>query len=101
MARHRAAPTCRGGVPVSARSAPGPAEAARSQLPGLGVSPPAHARELHAGKALARRPFCLIGSWLEEAFRPARAPERFATELPAFSLAGARAGGSSRPRKAP
>lgn len=45
--------------------------------------------------------FCLIGSWLEEAFRPARAPERFATELPAFSLAGARAGGSSRPRKAP
>ena len=65
------------------------------------MSPPAHARERHAGKALARRPFCLVGSWLEEAFRPARVPERFATVVPAFSLAGARAGGSSRPRKAP
>ena len=94
-------PTCRGGAPASEGSAPGPAEAAPSQLPGLGVSPPAHARERHAGKAPARRPFCLIGSWLEEAFRPARAPERFAAVLPAFSLAGARAGGSSRPRKAP
>ena len=55
--------------------------------------------EAQAGIKIARRG--LIGSWLEEAFRPARAPERFAAVLPAFSLAGARAGGSSRPRKAP
>lgn len=32
------------------------------------MTPRAHARALHAGKAPARRPFCLIGFYLEEAF---------------------------------
>lgn len=32
------------------------------------MSPWAHARVRHAGNAPARRPFCLIGSFLEEAF---------------------------------
>lgn len=53
----------------------------------------------HAGKVPGRRPFCLIGCSLEEAFRLESGP-RGLVRRPSgwcFSLVGARAGVSSRP----
>lgn len=103
QARSRVVPFCRDGIRTRPRQAPPAGRRKRvcPHLPDPGVSPRAHACARHAGKAPARRPFCLIGSSLEEAFRPASGPKRLASVLLAFSLAGARAGGSSRPRKAP
>lgn len=94
-----------GGVAARPRQAPPPG--AGGSGPSLasqdwGVTPRAHARALPAGRAPARRPFCLIGFYLEEAFFGQRAgPERLAAVSPAFSSAGAGAGGSSRSREAP
>lgn len=60
----------RGGVTARPRQAPplGQRKRAQPRLPDLGVTPRAHARALHAGKAPARRPFCLVGFLLEEVF---------------------------------
>lgn len=87
--------------PASAGPAPGPVEAGPTSPPRLGSVPRAHARARHAGKAPARRPFCLIGSFLEEALSACEPAEEVGDGVAGVFLAGARAGGSSRPREAP